>query len=85
MPASAASGHGSPGPETAVRLIPWPEPSAIIRAMKNAATPASDIWNSEICPVYPVSTTSESMTMTNTSDVWIAPANTVRMPLFSNT
>ena len=25
------------------------------------------------------------MTITNTSDVWMAPANTVRMPLFSNT
>ena len=51
MPARAASGHGNPGPATAVRLVPWPVPSAIIRAMKKAATPASDIWNSEICPV----------------------------------
>ena len=35
----------------AVRLVPCPEPSASMRAMKNAATPASDIWNSEIWPV----------------------------------
>ena len=51
MPARAASGHGRPGPETALRPDPWPVPSAIIRAMKKAATPASDIWISEIWPV----------------------------------
>ena len=56
-----------------------------MRAMKNAATPASDICINEIWPVYPVSTTSESMMIMNTSEVWIALANTVRMPLFSKT
>ena len=51
MPASAANGQGSPGPETATRLVPCPPPLAIILAMKNAAIPASDICTSEIWPV----------------------------------
>ena len=48
--AARRSDHGSPGPSTGNGLVLVVEPSAIIRAVKNAATPASDIWASEIWP-----------------------------------
>ena len=50
MPSIAAIGHGRPGPLTGNGLLMVVDPLAIIRAMKNAATPASDIWASEIWP-----------------------------------
>ena len=83
-PIRAAIGHGRLGPVIAMRFDPRPIPSAIILDMMNAAMPLNDIWASEICPVYPVSTTTDSMTIANTSAVWSAPANTVRRPAFSN-
>ena len=39
-----------PGPLTGNGLMRVAVPSAIIRAMKNAATPARPSWASEICP-----------------------------------
>ena len=41
---------GSPGPSTGNGLRAVVEPSAIIRAVTNAATPASDIWASRSGP-----------------------------------
>ena len=48
IPINPAIGHGKPGPLTGTRFEPRPMPSAIIRAMTNAAIPANDIWASEI-------------------------------------
>ncbi len=49
-PSTAATGHGNPGPSTGKGFVVVVDPLAIIRAMKKAATPARDIWASEICP-----------------------------------
>ena len=50
-------GHGRFGPRTGNGESGETDPLAMMRAVKNAATPAIDIWPSEICPTYPVNTT----------------------------
>ena len=50
MPRIIAMNQLSAGPLTGKGLIDVAVPSAIIRAMKKAATPARPSWASEICP-----------------------------------